>query len=748
MSRSAEAEGPIGTSSVLLCRRNAGAREIRDMPPRSSLPFFSSSSDERTATLQGLLIATIVICALYFGREILLPLALAILLSFVLTRPLIWLRRLKVPRLLAVGIVVGFAFIIIGGLGWLLSREAADLAADLPRYQTTLSEKIKALRDSTASSPVLQRAGNVLSNLQNELSGSDDTTPTPAPEVGTPAQKPDDKPLEVVVKERELTPLEFYQSIAGTLLPPLATAGIVLLIVVFILLQREDLRDRLIRLFGSSDPQRATSTLTDAANRLSRYFLRQVMINSAYGTLVALALWAIGMPSPLAFGLLAGLMRFVPYVGVFIAAAPPLFVAAAVDPGWTTFLLVLAIYVAGEFTMGQVVEPVVFGHGTGVSPIAVVISTVFWTWLWGPLGLILAMPMTVVLAVLGRHVEGLEFFDVLLGDQPALKPEESFYHRALAGDAAEITYQAELGLKDQSLECYLDDVALPALRLAEHDLTRGSLDEEQTEKISATVKEMLDDLSGYEPRRWFAHLRRKPEHAKDEEAATGLASLEAAAEGDGDEESIKLIERSELAPGWVVDKPVLCIGARTPLDEAAGALFASILKKGGLGADALGPEMISPAHIASLAQTEAKLVVLSLLALGNGPAVIRYIVRRLRRILPKETEIMVCLWSEGEAPPSLKAVLEQAEADAYATSLPEAVKICIEFAKGERGKTEELPEPKAPLVPAANEIARASDAAAAAPVVSAAAASAAQAATQKNGRKRQPTPRKPQTEPA
>ena len=687
------------------------------MPPRTSLPFFSSSSDARAATLQGLLIATIVICALYFGREILLPLALAILLSFVLTRPLILLRRVKVPRLLAVGIVVGAAFVIIAALGWLLSREAADLAGDLPRYQTTLSEKIKSLRDSTASSPALQKAGNVLSNLQNEMFGPDDgsSQPPPAPEVGTPAQKPDDKPLEVVVKERELTPLQLYQSIAGTVLPPLATAGIVLLIVVFILLQREDLRDRLIRLFGSGDPQRATSTLTDAANRLSRYFLRQVMINSAYGALVATALWAIGMPSPLAFGLLAGLMRFVPYVGVVIAAAPPLFVAAAVDPGWTSFFAVLAIYVVGEFTMGQVVEPLVFGHGTGVSPIAVVVSTVFWTWLWGPLGLILAMPMTVCLAVLGRHVEGLEFFDVLLGDQPALKPDESFYHRALAGDAAEITYQAELGLKNQSLQCYLDEVALPALRLAEHDLARGSLDQEQTEKIAATVNEMLDSLSDYAPRRWFAHLRRKPEHEKDEEAATGLASLDAAEEGEGDDEGLKLIERTELAPGWVVDKPVLCIGARTPLDEAAGALLAGILKKGGLGAEALGPEMISPAHIASLTQTEAKLVVLSLLELGNGPAVMRYIVRRLRRILPKETEILVCLWSEGEASPSLKAVLEQADADAYATSLPEAVKLCIEFAKGERGKKVDLPEPAAPVVPAATEIAAASTAASVAP---------------------------------
>jgi predicted PurR-regulated permease PerM len=391
------------------------------------LPFFSSSSDARAAALQGLLIATIVIAALYFGQEVLLPLALAILLSFVLTPPLLMLRRIKVPRVLAVGLLVGFAFVIIAGLGWLISREVTQLAADLPGYQTTLSQKVLSLRDSTASSPALKKAGDVLSNLQNELFGPiDGNGDRPAPQVGNDAQKPGDRPIDVVVHPHPQSTLELYQSIASRILPPLATAGIVLLIVVFILLQREDLRDRLIRLFGSSDPQRATSTLTDAATRLSRYFLRQVMINSAYGTLIAFALWLIGMPSPIAWGLLAMLMRFVPYVGAFIAAALPMFVAAAVDPDWSSFFWVLGIFVVGELTMGQVVEPLVFGHGTGVSPLAVIVSTVFWTWLWGPLGLILAMPMTVCLAVLGRHVEGLEFFDVLLGDEPALTPEQRF----------------------------------------------------------------------------------------------------------------------------------------------------------------------------------------------------------------------------------------------------------------------------------------------------------------------------------
>jgi predicted PurR-regulated permease PerM len=722
------------------------------MPPRSPFPLLTTPSDSRTATLQGLLIAAIVICALYFGREVLLPLALAILLSFVLTPPVLMLRRIKVPRILAVAIVVAIAFGFIFSLGWMMSRQVTDLAADLPRYQVTLSEKIKALRDSMSTSLVMRRAGDVLSSLQNQLSAPE-ITPPPAPTVGTEAQKPEEKPIEVIVKQSEPSALEFYQSLAGTLLPPLATAGIVLLLVIFILLQREDLRDRLIRLFGGADLQRATSTMSDAATRLSRYFLSQVLINSAYGTFITLALWWIGLPSPAAWGILAGLMRFVPYVGAYIAAVPPLLIAAAIDPGWTTVLMVLALFVAGEMTMGQVVEPQVFGHGTGVTPIALIASTIFWTWLWGPLGLLIATPMTVCLAVLGRHVEGLEFFDVLLGDEPALTPEQSFYRRMLAGDAAEATYQAELALKEQSLLCYLDTVTLPGLKLAERDAIASALDKEEIDKVAGTVKEMLDNLADFSPRRWFLKLRWKPNHNK-EEGNGGLASLHPPEEGltEDEEKQVKPIDRTELAPGWVVDEQVLCIGGRTLLDEAAAAMLAGVLKKRGLEAKTLPPEAISAAHIASLGETEAKLIVLSYLGIGNGPAAIRYVVRRLRRILPEGTPILVCFWAGAQAPASLKALLATAEADAYATSLSEAVEICAEFAKGERGKGEDAGgPPAAPIVPAATEITAtsATDAAASKPSDAPAGKSqAANATAAKNGKKQQATPRKPQTTPA
>src|SRR5665648_451288 len=677
------------------------------MPPH--LPFLPSSSDARARTLQGLLIATIVIGGLYFAREVLLPLALAIILSFVLTPPLLLLRRIKVPRVLAVILVVAIAFGIIGGLGWLISREATDLAGQLPSYRATLSEKITSLRESTNESKVLQKAGDVLTDLQAQL--DEPSAPAPAtPEVGAMPDRPQAEPVPVVIRTPDPTGFALYRNIAGTLLPPLAIAGIVLLLVVFILRQREDLRDRLIRLFGSSNLQRATSTMSDAAGRLSRYFASQVLINATYGLFIGTALWAIGMPSPVAWGILAMLMRFVPYVGSYIAAALPVLIAAAIDPGWTTVLMVIALFVLGELFMGQVVEPQVFGRGTGVTPIAVIGSTIFWTWLWGPLGLLIAMPITVCLAVLGRHVDGLEFLDVLLGDAPPLTPQQSFYQRALTGDAAEATYQAELALKDQSLEGYLDRVALSGLKLAERDADRSALGDNQLERIATTVNEMLENLADFEPRRWFDKLRHRPEKPAAEELE-GLASLEAPAEEDADADHV--IPRESLAEGWQGDVPVLCIGGRSMLDEAAGAMLAAVLAKRGLGATALPPDEISAGHITTLASTKAKAICLSYLGLGSGPAHIRYLVRRLRRILPAGTLILVAYWHADEDAHAMASLKETAQADAYATTLHEAVEVILQAATG--ADTESNVQPKSSAAPA---------------------------------KKPRPTPRKPQTAPA
>ena len=282
--------------------------------------------------------------------------------------------------------------------------------------------------------------------------------------------------------------MEMLQRVAEPLLGPLATAGIVVILVIFILLYREDLRDRLIRLAGARDLHRTMSAMDDAAYRLSRFFLAQTGMNTAFGLFIAAALWLIGIPNPLLWGFVAALMRFVPFIGVFVAVTGPLLLAMAVDPGWATLVWVLVLFAVSEMLMGQVFEPLVFGHSTGLSPIAVIAAATFWTWLWGPIGLLLAVPLTVCLVVLGRHVDRLEFLEVMLGDQPPLDPEETFYQRALAGDADALAEQAERCLKEKPLADYLDVVALPALRLAQADAVHGVLPPERREALQRSVR--------------------------------------------------------------------------------------------------------------------------------------------------------------------------------------------------------------------------------------------------------------------
>ena len=254
--------------------------------------------------------------------------------------------------------------------------------------------------------------------------------------------------------------LESLKALISPLLHPLATTGIIVIFVIFILLQREDLRNRLIRLAGSHDLQRTTAALDDAANRLSRLFLIQLLLNGTFGVIIGTGLWLIGVPSAILWGILAAVLRFVPYIGAAIAAAFPLALAVAVDPTWSMLLWTLALFLIVEPIVGHVIEPMVYGHSTGLSPVAVVASATFWTALWGPIGLVLATPLTVCLVVLGRHVERLEFLDVMFGDRPALSPPEIFYQRMLAGDPTEASDKAEEFLKERSLAPYYDEVAL------------------------------------------------------------------------------------------------------------------------------------------------------------------------------------------------------------------------------------------------------------------------------------------------
>ncbi len=417
----------------------------------------------------GLLIAAFIIAGLYFGRAVFQPLAMATLLSLILTPVILRLRAWGLGRVLSVLLTVLVALSALGALGYNMSVQIADLADDLPRYEANLRQKARALQGADLSAGALNEASGTLERLQKEITTLEQLSHSQR------ESPPVEKPLLVEVRTPEPGILESYRSLVEPLISPLATTGLVIMFLIFILLQREDLRDRVLRLAGTRDLQRTTTAMNDAAVRLSHFFLLQTTVNASFGLLVGVGLWIIGVPSPVLWGILAALMRFVPYIGSVIAAAFPIALAAAVDPGWTMALSTAALFLVMEPLVGQVVEPMLYGHSTGLSPAAVVIATLFWTLLWGPVGLLLAMPMTLCLVVLGKHIEALSFMYVALGDEPALAPAEGFYQRMLVGDATEAAEQAEEQLKTKALSTYYDAVPMAALALAQADAAEGKL---------------------------------------------------------------------------------------------------------------------------------------------------------------------------------------------------------------------------------------------------------------------------------
>jgi predicted PurR-regulated permease PerM len=382
----------------------------------------------------------VVVGALYLGRDILIPLALAILLSFMLAPVVIRLRRLGLGRIPAVVAVVLLLFLALLGLGSIVASQVVHLADNLPRYEWNLRSKIRDLRIAIPSGGVVERTSEMLRDLGQEL----EEAAAPAEKEAKSGAEPEaPKPVPVQVQEPQAPPLQTLRELGGPLVAPIATAGLVVVFVIFMLLQREDLRDHVIRLLGARDVARATEAMDDAARRISRYLLMQLVINVLYGIPVGVGLYFLGVPNPVLWGLLATVLRFIPYVGPVIAALFPIALSFAVAPGWTLPLLTIALFVTLELFSNNVLEPWLYGSSTGLSPVAIVVAAVFWTALWGPVGLLLSTPLTVCLVVLGRHVPQLGFFHVLLGDEPALAPELKFYQRLLARDPEEATELAE-----------------------------------------------------------------------------------------------------------------------------------------------------------------------------------------------------------------------------------------------------------------------------------------------------------------
>jgi predicted PurR-regulated permease PerM len=628
------------------------------------------TTEELTAllsTVASAILAALFIAALYFGREIFVPIALAILLSFVLAPLVGLLQRARVPRAFSVVSVVVLAFMVIFGLGTLIANQLSQLAGDLPVYQSTMREKIKSVRGATASSGTLERAADMLQELSRELDKpkDDKSGRGPGPHLGDPNTAGAVRPVPVEVRQPDPGALENLRSLIAPLLNPLATTGIIIIFVIFILIQREDLRNRLIRLAGSHDLQRTTAALDDAATRLSRLFLAQLLINATFGVIIGAGLSLIGVPSAILWGILAAVLRFVPYIGSAISAAFPLALAAAVDPGWSMLAWTLALFLGVGPVVSQGVEPLVYGQSTGLSPVAIVVSATFWTALWGPIGLVLATPLTVCLVVLGRHVERLEFLDVIFGDRPALSPSEMFYQRMLAGDPTEAAGKAEEFLKEKSLSSYFDEVALKGLLLAQADAKRGALDQARMIKIREAVAEFASDLSTQDDS--------IPEMASptiDAEAAAAVETVTDAAISS----NLPVVQQADLPLAWQGEFPVLSLAGRTPLDEAAAVLFAQLSNAHGLAARVEPAEALSPANIARLGTAGVAIVCLSYLDAGS-PAHMRYSVRRLRRQLPKATIVLGC-WAEQLDAEALEELRAAAKADIAAKSLSEAMMIC------------------------------------------------------------------------
>jgi predicted PurR-regulated permease PerM len=612
------------------------------------------------------LLAVLIIATLYFGREVFVPVSLAILLSFVLAPLVSLLQRMRVPRGLAVVGVVILAFGLIFATGSLLAAQLTELAADLPRYQTTITEKIQSLRQTTAGRGTLERASGMLKDLSKELDKPKESASPSSSALNARSAAPT-TPVPVEVRQPDPGALQSLQALISPLLHPLATTGIIIIFVIFILLQREDLRNRLIRLAGSRDLQRTTAALDDAARRLSRLFLFQLLLNGSFGVAIGVGLWLIGIPSAILWGILAAVLRFVPYIGAVIAAAFPLALAVAVDPGWSMLIWTLVLFLVVEPVVGHVVEPMVYGHSTGLSPVAVVASATFWTALWGPIGLVLATPLTVCLVVLGRHVERLEFLDVMFGDRPALSPPEIFYQRMLAGDPTEAADKAEEFLKERSLASYYDEVALKGLQLAQVDADRGVLSDERLAKIRDAVSELVDNLEDGNER-----PPPKPDAVSDPEASSAVESVAV----NPPAEDIPVLRPEDLPPEWQGETPVLCIAGRSLIDESAAIMLGQLTAAHGLKARKEGAEALSTANVFRL-QTAGISIICLVYMDASTPAHMRYSVRRLRRKFPKGIIMLACCTKEINDG-ILESLRENARADVAAASLAEATRRCID----------------------------------------------------------------------
>ena len=608
--------------------------ELRALETPPSVP---AASSPELRTLVAIAVGAIVVATLYIAQDVLIPITLAVLLSFVLSPLVDVLRRIGVWRGAAVAVSVLVALGAIGLIGTLLGSQAATLAADVPHYVEAVQRKVERIQVSATT--------RVTSITRLLSEGKPAAAPVAVPAVRTRGDKTDaaalpagtqQQPLVVELAPPKSSVLAVARAVIEPVLGPLETTIIVLIVAIFILMQREDLRDRFIRLFGATDLHRTTRAMDDAGQRLSRYFVSQLGVNTCFGVVIGVGLWLIGVPSAALWGVLAGLLRFVPYVGPLLAAVAPLTLAAAVDPGWWTTIYAALLFVIVEPLTGYVVEPFLYGHSTGLSPMSVIVAAVFWTWIWGPVGLILSTPLTLCLVVMGRHVKSLEFFDVLLGDRPALSEVNRFYQRTLANDPDEALDQAEKMLADRSLVDYYDSVVLPGLKLAAADEARGTISRQRAAEMTRSILAVISDLE--------EHVDAKH---------TGTSNQERPIQG--------------ISTGLVA-----CVAGRGPFDDVVSAMLAQLLAQRGVASRRVPHTSVSREMIAQLDLSAVKVITVSYLELEGAPAQLRYLIRRLRHRAP-HAALIAGLWPQGEAVVNEPQAQKGLGGDRYVASLREAM---------------------------------------------------------------------------
>jgi len=520
-----------------------------------------------------LLAGAAILALLHLGREILVPITLAAILSLLIAPLVRALKRVGLGQVPAVlGSVLAVSVLLLGLAGVIVSQ-VVTMAASLPQYETTIRAKLRTVQSATIGrmEAMQGEAGRMIGQLADEAASG--AASSASGKLRNAARIPisESGAVPVEIHERPPSPMEVVSNVASSIWGPLGTAGIVLVVLIFALLEHEALRDRFIRLAGGSDLRGTTRALEDAGDRLSRYFVSQLAVNVGVGVVVGIGLGALGLPQAPLWAVLTAVLRFVPYVGVGVAALSAGLLGAAVDPGWTLALWTLGLFAVVEVVAAQAVEPFLYGHSTGLSPLSVVIAAIFWSWIWGPAGLLLSTPLTLCLVVAGRYVRALAFLDILLGDTPALTLSQRFYQRAISGDADEIIAAARVYLKQRSFARYCDRIMMPALKLASADLASGGISPEQQQRLKGVIATVIETLGPDAGRR----SRRRERDTVLEEPSLGqhLRHQREAAIG-------RFQGPLEVPAGSVV----LCIGLGSLRDDLVTEILVRILR--GLGLDA------------------------------------------------------------------------------------------------------------------------------------------------------------------